>query len=341
LEDRSVEFRSTELQSWLKTFRVMRQVSVATAMETVFHGLSRIARLAPWWTPKSFGIQILKDIPYLPTGLKEHSLDIYRTPGAKNAPVVFYVHGGGFWMLSKDTHWLMAMMFASQGYTVVSVNYRLAPRHRFPAAIEDVCKAFVWTTQNIDAYGGNLNHISFAGESAGANLITSLALCTNYERPEHFAQEVFATGITPKCILPACGILQVSDTDRFLRKDPKIPWLHSDRIRECENYYLYGKAEPEGRIPLASLELADPLVFLERGEKPNRPLPSFFVPVGLCDPLLSDTQRLEAALAVMQIPCEARYYPKGSHAFHVYVWKKLAQACWNDMFRYMEKVRNV
>jgi acetyl esterase len=336
----SAEVPSPDLRSWSKVLRVVRQVSVATAVKKVFYGLSVLARLTPWLHPKSLGIEVLKDIPYLPTGMREHTLDIYRTAGAKKAPVIFYVHGGGFWMLSKDTHWLIAMMFATQGYTVVSVNYRLAPQYRFPAAIEDVCKAFVWVTKNIEAYGGDLNHILFAGESAGANLVTALTLCTNYKRPEHFAKDVFATGVTPKGVLPACGILQVSDTDRFLRDNPKLTWLHFDRIRECENYYLYGAADPHMRTPLASLDLADPLVFLEAGEAPHRPLPPFFVPVGLGDPLLSDTQRLEAALSRLKVPCEARYYPKGGHAFHAFIWKKLAHTCWTDMFEYMEKVRN-
>jgi alpha/beta hydrolase fold len=54
-------------------------------------------------------------------------------------PIVFYVHGGAFRILSKDTHWVMALSFARRGFVVFNVSYRLAPKHRFPAPLEDVC----------------------------------------------------------------------------------------------------------------------------------------------------------------------------------------------------------
>jgi len=54
---------------------------------------------------------------------------------------VFYIHGGAFHLASKDTHWIMGLVFARAGFLVVNINYRLAPKDR-SAAIEDACRAW-------------------------------------------------------------------------------------------------------------------------------------------------------------------------------------------------------
>jgi len=89
-------------------------------------------------------------------------------------------------------------------------------------------------------------------------------------------------------------------------------------------------------------ELADPLRVIERaalGTEPvfERPLPPFFAPVGTRDPLLDDTRRLEKALAALRVPCEARYYPGGIHAFHAMVWNPAAQRCWRDALAFLDR----
>ena len=132
---------------------------------------------------------MIRDVAYDDSGLAEHRLDIYRPRGLARGeldrvPVVLYVHGGGFRILSKDTHWVMGLAFARRGYLVFNVSYRLAPRHRFPAAVQDVAAALEWVRQNAARYGGDLDRLAFAGESAGANLVTSLALMSSYRRTE-------------------------------------------------------------------------------------------------------------------------------------------------------------
>ena len=104
-------------------------------------------------------------------------LDIYRPvhrPGPW--PVVFYVHGGAFHLLSKDTHWLMGLVFARFGYLVVNISYRLAPTHPYPAAIEDTCRRIAGSRRASTELGGDPTRVAVAGESAGGNLITALTL---------------------------------------------------------------------------------------------------------------------------------------------------------------------
>ena len=77
-----------------------------------------------------------------------------------------------------------------------------------------------------------------AGESAGANLVTALTVACTYERPEPYARAVYERGVVPKAVLPACGILQVSDHERFGRKK-KLNGFIAGRIAEVARGYLH------------------------------------------------------------------------------------------------------
>jgi acetyl esterase len=260
-------------------------------------------------------------------------LDIYRpTFGKGPFPVVFYVHGGAFSSLSKDTHWVMALSFARRGYLVVNINYRLAPRHRFPAPLQDVFAAYQWTLDNVAHFGGDVDHMVLAGESAGANLVTSLAIAGAYQRPESWAREIYDRNQPLKAVLAACGVYQVSNGARYF-KDVRNRFLR-DRLTELSEIYL-----PKNSHGLeGGIDLADPAVILERGQVPTRPLPPFFLPVGTRDPLIADTRRLAQALAGLGVPAEPRFYAGEGHAFHAVILKESARQCWRDTFDYLNRV---
>lgn len=323
------------MKSRLDLSAVRRRVGAA-AIDGFFNGVSRIAKLHPKARPASHGVEHLRDIRYVEgSTMREHLLDVWRPiqreGERKPLPVVFYIHGGGFRILSKDTHWVMGLAFARRGYVVFNLSYRLAPQHPYPAAVEDVFAAFEWVAKHAAEYGGDTSRMVLAGESAGANLATSLSIALAYERPEEYAKRVFATGITPTAAVPACGVFQVSDLMRLKRRRPELWPFVTDRLAEVESSYL----GPEPRAH--SLDLADPLVFLERGEKPVRPLPPFFLPVGTKDPLLDDTRRLQAALHGLGVEAETAFYPGEPHAFHAFVMRKNAQQCWRDTFSFLDR----
>ncbi|HZV02512.1 MAG TPA: alpha/beta hydrolase, partial [Planctomycetota bacterium] len=245
-------------------------------LEQAFKNLSWAGSLHPRANPAKHGVEVVKDIPYRDSTLPEHRLDVYR-PIKRDGPLpaVLYVHGGGFCILSKDTHWIMALAFARRGYVVFNINYRLAPKNKFPAAIEDVCHAWSWLSRNIEMWGGDPERVVVAGESAGANLSTALTVATHYERPEPFARAAFEAGLRPKVVVPKCGNLQVSDAKRFERRRSYPEWLLGQLAR-VERAYLGGVERTHDRF----LDLADPLLAIERNEAPARPLPSFFVSCG-------------------------------------------------------------
>src|SRR5215470_12772647 len=140
----------------MPALKLLRMKAGALVVDNAFRGLSRLGRLDPRADPRRHGVEVIRDIAYLPTGRREHTLDVYR-PSERSGPlpVVLYVHGGGFRILSKETHWLMALAYARRGYVVFNINYRLAPLAPYPAAIADACAAYVWVTRHAGRFGGD------------------------------------------------------------------------------------------------------------------------------------------------------------------------------------------
>jgi acetyl esterase len=306
------------------------------AASAFFETLSAAGRMHPAANPSRHGVEVERDLAYA-SPARHHRLDLYRPVHRPQPwPVVFYVHGGAFHLLSKDTHWMMGLVFARFGYLVVNISYRLAPRHPYPAPLEDTCTAYRWLAERVAKLGGDPNRIAVAGESAGGNLIAALALTTIQKRPEPWARAVYDTGVVPKAVMPFCAMLQVSDAERF-GKRRRLPWWVAGMIRDAGASYLHGYP----RTPSPEIELADPLLMFEsaaRGERRfDRPLPAFFAPVGTRDPLLDDTRRLEKALSGLGAACEARYYPGGIHAFHAMVWDPAARRCWRDALAFLDR----
>lgn len=107
------------------------------------------------------------------------SLRIYVPLGDSPAPrpVVVFAHGGGFVFCDLDTHdELCRSMAQAVDAVVVSVDYRLAPEHRAPAALEDMYAAVLWVADNVATYGGDPTRIAVAGDSAGGNLAATVCL---------------------------------------------------------------------------------------------------------------------------------------------------------------------
>ena len=98
-------------------------------------------------------------------------------------PVIVFYHGGGWVIGSKDVYDGSARALAKQAKAiVVSVDYRLAPEHKFPTAHEDSFAAYKWVLENIKSFGGNPEKIAVAGESAGGNLALNVAIMARDEK---------------------------------------------------------------------------------------------------------------------------------------------------------------
>jgi acetyl esterase len=107
----------------------------------------------------------------------EIPIRIYRPRVHRCDCLVIYFHGGGFVLGSVETHDHVSRLLCDiAGCTVMSVDYRLAPEHRFPAATDDCLAAVRWAGDNIDALAASPHEIILFGDSAGANLATVTTL---------------------------------------------------------------------------------------------------------------------------------------------------------------------
>jgi acetyl esterase len=102
---------------------------------------------------------------------------VYTPEGSPPFPIVVFFHGGGWVVGTLDTYDpLCRALAAATPAVVVSVDYRLAPEHRWPAAVEDAYAATEWASRNAAALGGVQHRLAVAGDSAGGNLAAVVAL---------------------------------------------------------------------------------------------------------------------------------------------------------------------
>ena len=174
-----------------------------------------------WWRSlvilpfRSRDIHVVRNVKYGPD--VRNRLDLMSTTrSGTHRPVLFYIHGGA-WIYGDKREQARPMMFefARRGYLVVAINYRLSPRHRWPAQIEDARLALAWVKRTIAAYGGDPDRIVVAGGSAGGHLAALLSLIGESDqwRP---AGEIGQTDLSVRGCISLYGVLDMTaDTDAW------------------------------------------------------------------------------------------------------------------------------
>lgn len=125
-----------------------------------------------------------KDIPYYPDAINKEDkyvasqcmLDMYYPKGAKNFATIIWFHGGGITGGTKE----IPKALTEKGYAVIGVEYRLSPKVKAPAYIEDAAAAVAWAFQHIASYGGDPNLLFVSGHSAGGYLGMMITLDKKY-----------------------------------------------------------------------------------------------------------------------------------------------------------------
>ncbi|QHI97353.1 alpha/beta fold hydrolase [Xylophilus rhododendri] len=217
---------------------------------------------------------------------------IFTPEGSGPFPVIVYFHGGGWVIADKDVYDAGARGLAAQARAVVvSVDYRQAPEHRFPAAWDDALAAYRWTLQHAASIQGDPARVALAGESAGGNLAmaTAIAACeAGLQRPVH--------------VLSVYPVTQTSlNTESYLENAIAKPlnramvkWFVDHLVRSPEDL-------KDTRLQLIDADL--------------KGLPPVTIVNARLDPLRSDGAKLLDALEDAGVEVERREYEGVAHEF--------------------------
>lgn len=227
------------------------------------------------------------------------ALRIYIPQGEGPFPVTLYMHGGGFVVGDLDTQDMIARALCAWGETlVISVDYRLAPEHPFPAAPDDCWAALQWAAAHAGELGGDPARLAVAGDSAGANLACALALRARDEGGPALRAQINFYG---SCNYPWP---KTPSAEEFADG----PLLTSDDVDWFWEQYLTDPATQQD----------DPLASPLRAASHEGLAPAF-VATAECDPSRDDAEAFAAKLEHAGVTVARKRYPGMIHGFASWV----------------------
>lgn len=220
-------------------------------------------------------------------------LRLYRPEAVAGLPVVVFFHGGGWVICDLESHDAFCRTLANgAGCAVVSVDYRRAPEHRYPAAVEDAYAATRWVADHADELGIDAARLAVMGDSAGGNLAAVVAL---------LARDFGGPTIALQSLL--YPVTNYSFDTASYREFGVDYMLTTAAMRW---YWAHYVADPvEGEQPYASPLRASDL----------RGLPPAHVITAECDPLRDEGMAYAERLAAAAVPTQAKVYRGAFHGF--------------------------
>jgi acetyl esterase len=219
---------------------------------------------------------------------------VYTPAGAAPMGCLVYFHGGGWVIGDIESHDEVCRALAKgAGCVVVSVDYRLAPEHKFPAAPEDCFAATKWVAQNAVALGIDANRIAVGGDSAGGNLAAVVAQMARDRGGPKIAFQLL--------IYPATDWSKESASQREFTQDGYI--LSRGDMVWFYDHYMNSPAEKTNPYfsPACAKSLAG--------------LPPAFVITAAIDPLRDEGEAYGEALRKAGVPTTVKRYPGVCHGF--------------------------
>ena len=260
------------------------------------------------------GVSALFDIPYAtPAGFGPLTLDLYLPrPHPAPLPIVVYIHGGSW----KGGDSRTALSFtdlpralaglAAQGYVVASINYRLSPQVRFPAALQDVKAAIRWLRGHAVGYGGDMTSVAVWGASAGGQLAAMAGTTCGVMRFEPEGEVPSdASGDCVEAVIDWFGPTDLQNP----ASDNSKPVAEGSAAGTSEEGNYLG-CEPAACAP-GVVRLASPIAFVSVNAPP------FLIQQGAADTAVppSQSQKLYDALKQKGVPAEIVLYPDVGHGF--------------------------
>lgn len=128
--------------------------------------------------------EVKRNIPYADPAHERQVLDVYSPRDAKNLPVVFWIHGGGWQTGDKTSVQIKPKFFVDKGFVFVSTNYRLLPSVDMATIVRDIAKSIRWVHEHIAEHGGDPKRLFIMGHSAGAQLAALICTDDRYLKAE-------------------------------------------------------------------------------------------------------------------------------------------------------------
>ena len=272
------------------------------------------------WVPPT-DVEAIENVSYGSCD-KWHLLDLYRPKDAEGKlPVLLNIHGGAWVYGDKKVYAPYCMYLATQGFAVVNASYRLAPKHTFPAPLEDVGAMVEWVVDHAEDYSLDLSNLFFVGDSAGAHLATAYtAVQLNEAYANSFPGIKVDARFVPKGLLLNCGVF-----------DMEVEWKKQGRALTPFLTDLLGEK---------------PTIEAVKQMSPAQYITSGFPPVHLTtsngDFLRKHSYRLKEVLEKKGVEVVFKEYgekkkPQG-HVFHLNLKNKVGQECNADQLEFVKQM---
>ena len=254
----------------------------------------------------------------IPGPVSEIPLRLYAPKSGQDRvlPVLVYFHGGGWVQGDLDTHdTLCAKLSLGAGCLVVAVDYRLAPEHQFPAAVDDCMAAYSWICQNTVELGGDPRHVAIAGDSAGGNLAAVVS--------QQAMQSGMHLPVAQLLIYPA---LDFSFETESFEEMPDAFVIPRERMEWFRGHYLPNPAD-----------ISDPKASPLRAQDLSGQ-PATMVVTGGFDPLRSEGKAYADRLMHAGVPVTYREFEGQIHLF-VCVTRVISQGdiCIDEMTKFLKE----
>ena len=223
-------------------------------------------------------------------------LRVYRGAGTADLgslPVHVYYHGGGWLLGDLDSHdWICRKIANAALCAVVSVDYRMAPEHIFPAAFDDTLAALCWVAENAGALRIDPTRIAVGGDSAGGNLAAAVAIAARDEGEPRLRAQIL--------VYPATDLAM---TGNYYGRFTEGPALTDDVMRWFIGHYIPDEAQRADwrASPLHAKSL-------------KGLAPAFVLTAGF-DPLRAEGEAYAARLEAEGVPVTTASYPGQIHGF--------------------------
>jgi len=219
---------------------------------------------------------------------------LYRPCEKNKLPILVYFHGGGFTIGSIESHDVVCRHLSQQAEClVVSVDYRLAPEHKYPAAVEDAWAATCWIVNNAKQLGGDPDQVAVGGDSAGGNLATVICLMAREAGdPQLKYQLLIYPFLDMSCDMPSHDAF----IEGYRLTRDLIAWF-------CQAYFNTDDDVTDWRAsPIDAHSLAD--------------LPPAFILSAGFDPLQDENKSYAYQLEAAGVEVTHSHYPDMIHGFY-------------------------